>query len=254
MTPPHDTPPLALISDELDVLAALWPTPCGRVIELGCGAARMARTLVERWPALTYLGLEVDARQHAANLAAPPHPRMAFRLEGAQAIGAPDHHFDLALLLKSLHHVPLAQMDAALQEVARVLRPGGFLYVSEPVFEGSLNEIVRLYNDEQAVRRAAQQAVDRATRGPGAPFEQIEERRFDMPVRFQSFEEFERRMLRPTFADHGLTEALVARVAEAFAPHLGEGGAHFTRPMHVRWLRRRPASTSASAPASLNLT
>ncbi len=32
-----------LITDELDILAELVPTPGPQVIELGCGAARMAR-------------------------------------------------------------------------------------------------------------------------------------------------------------------------------------------------------------------
>ena len=38
----------------------------------------------------------------------------------------PSGAFDLVLMLKSLHHVPLAHLDRALDEVARVLRPGGW--------------------------------------------------------------------------------------------------------------------------------
>ena len=130
-----------LVPDELDVLVELLPTPGTRVIELGCGGARMARQMLQRWPDMRYLGLEVDLRQHAINLQDTP-PRMRFAVGGAQAIACDDAQFDLALMLKSLHHVPLDVMDQALTEVARVLRPGGHLYVSEPVYEGALNEIV----------------------------------------------------------------------------------------------------------------
>ena len=64
------------------------------------------------------------------------------------------------------------------------------------------------------------------------------EQRFEMPVRFASFEEFEQRMMRPTFADHGIDDAMIDRVRQRYAPYQGEGGAHFTRPMHVRLLRK----------------
>ena len=66
----------------------------------------------------------------------------------------------------------------------------------------------------------------------------VAERRFDMPVRWRDFAEFDQRMMRPTFADHRLDDAKVARVRAAFEPHVGPDGAHFTRPMHVRLLRR----------------
>jgi SAM-dependent methyltransferase len=74
---------------------------------------------------------------------------------GAQAIPFQDGSFDLALMLKSLHHVPLDLLDQALAEVHRVLRPQGLLYVSEPVFAGALNEVMRLFHDEELVRAAA---------------------------------------------------------------------------------------------------
>lgn len=64
------------------------------------------------------------------------------------------------------------------------------------------------------------------------------EQRFEMPVRFASFYEFEQRMMRPTFADHGIDDAMIDRVRQRYAPYQAEGGAHFTRPMHVRLLRK----------------
>lgn len=227
-----------LITNELDILAELVPAPGPQVIELGCGAAGMARQMLARWPGLGYVGLEVDAIQHARNLQ-DSAAGMRFVAAGAQDIPSADAQFDLALMLKSLHHVPLAAMDQALAEVARVLRPGGYLYLSEPVYAGPLNEITRLYNDEGAVRAAAQAAVDRALAGPASPWQQAAEQRFDMPVEFKDFADFDRRMMRPSFADHHIDAELQARVAAAFAPHCTGQGARFVRPMHVRLLQRR---------------
>lgn len=226
---------IPLIRDELSVLSDLLPLEGLNIIELGCGNARLARQLLQAFPASQVTGLEVDVRHHAKNLAGPQE-RLSFVAAGAQSIPFPDASFDLALMLKSLHHVPLAVLDQALSEVARVLRPGGHLYVSEPVYDGPLNEIVRLFNDEGEVRAAAQAAVDRAL--VQGPWQQVAERRFDMPVHYADFVEFEQRMMRPTFADHHLTDELIQRVARAFAPHCGPSGADFTRPMHVRVLRR----------------
>lgn len=246
----HSLPPMKaltmqipLISNELDVLCALLPPDLNadaalRTIELGCGSARMAQGLLERMPQADYLGLEIDAIQHARNLALN-HPRMRFVAAGAQAIPEGDGQFDLALMLKSLHHVPLAAMDTALAEVARVLRPGGFFYISEPVYAGAMNDIVRLYNDEGLVRAAAQDAIERALACAHSPWREVARRRFDMPVHFADFTEYAQRMLYPTFANHHITPELSAKVAAAFAPHCGPGGAHFTRPMLVRFLQKK---------------
>jgi ubiquinone/menaquinone biosynthesis C-methylase UbiE len=229
-------PDAPVIDEELDLLESLVPLAGQRVIELGCGNARLVRLLLDRHPDASVTGLEVDERQHAMNLAAP-RERLRFAAAGAQAVPFPDGSFDVAVMLKSLHHVPMPLMAQALDEVARVLRPQGYLYVSEPEYRGALNDLVRLYNDEREVRAAAQAALDAALRT--GRWIAVAERRFVQPASFRSFEDFETRMMRPTFADHGLTDALVARVRAAFEPHCGPDGAHFVRPLHVRLLRRR---------------
>ncbi|QCB47958.1 class I SAM-dependent methyltransferase [Hydrogenophaga sp. PAMC20947] len=225
------------VPDELDVLAELVPLQAQAIIELGCGAARLARGLLMRWPQCTVTGLEVDSVQHAKNLASP-QDGLSFVAAGAQAVPFPDASFDLALMLKSLHHVPMADMDQALGEVARVLRPGGFLYVSEPVYGGAFNELARLYNDEAVVRPAAQAALDRVL-ASGQSWEAVAERRFAQTAHFASFEDFAQRMMYPSFADHKVDQTLLDRVRVAFEPHCGEQGANFMRPMHVRLLRRK---------------
>lgn len=225
-----------LVDDELDMLADLVPIAGRDIIELGCGAAKLARSLLERHPDSKVTGLEVDERQHAKNLASP-QSGLQFIAAGAQAVPFPDSSFDVALMLKSLHHVPMPLLAQALGEVARVLRPCGYLYVSEPVYGGPLNEVIRLFNDEGIVRAAAQAAVDAALKT--GVWEPVAERFFEMPVSFTDFADFEQRMMRPTFADHRIDDAKLAEVRAVFAPHMKADGAHFTRPMHVRVLRRR---------------
>ena len=231
-------PPLpAVVRDELEILAALVPLAGARIVEIGCGDARLLRGVLQRHPDARALAIEVDAVQHARNLAASA-PGIEFVAAGAEAVPAPDAAFDLALMLKSLHHVPLPAMGRALAEARRVLAPGGHLYVSEPVYDGALNEIVRLFNDEGTVRAAAQAALDAARDGGG--WAEVATHRFSQPVRFTDFAEFERRMLRPSWATQAPDDATVERVRDAFAPHCGADGAAFERPMLVRLLRRLP--------------
>jgi len=229
--PPH------LVDDELDLLAQLLPLASGLdIVELGCGSARLARALLRRFPGSHVTGLEVDVRQHEKNLA-DPQPGLNFIAAGAQAIPCPDQSFDLALMLKSLHHIPVDAMDAALAETRRVLRPQGWLYVSEPIHAGALSGITRLFNDELVVRAQAQAALDRAL--TSARWETVIERSFDTPVHFRDFADFERRMIDVSFAERHLDDQSRAAVRARFEPHVGADGARFTRPMYVRLLRRR---------------
>lgn len=225
------------VSDELDLLQSLVDLPAHpRIIELGCGAAHLSRKLLQRFALSAVTGLEVDERQMTKNRL-KPQERLSFVQAGAQAIPAPDQSFDLALMLKSLHHVPLDLLEQALAEVHRVLRPQGLLYVSEPVFAGALNEVMRLFHDEEVVRAAALRALQAAL-ASGA-WEHVTELHFETPVHYRDFAEFEQRMIGVTFVEHRLDAATLAAVRSRFEPHMSAQGAHFVRPMRVNLLRRR---------------
>jgi SAM-dependent methyltransferase len=226
-----------LVGDELDLMRTLLPLANARVADLGCGNAQMARRMLTEAGADSVVALEVDRIQHEKNVLEPATPGLALMLGGAEAIPLPDASFDIATMFKSLHHVPMDAMDRALVEIRRVLAPGGLLYVSEPVFAGPFNEVVRLFHDEERVRAAAVAALRRAE-GAGV-FQAVQVRHFDMPLVFRDFDDFERRVIRATHSQHSLDPATLAEVRRRFERHVDAGGARFVRPMRVNLLRRK---------------
>jgi ubiquinone/menaquinone biosynthesis C-methylase UbiE len=227
-----------LVSDEIDFMRRVVPLHGARTIELGCGKAELARRLVERGLVRSVVGLEVDRVQHAANLASQTPPALTFQLGGAEAIPQPDASFELALMLKSLHHVPLEHLDAALSEVRRVLVPGGHLYVSEPVYAGDFNDIVRLFHDEGVVRTAAYRAIRHAIET--GVLQHVTEQLFDTALAFHDFADFEQKMLGVTHSDIRLPDDVADEVRARFERHMTPTGARFVRQMRVNVLRREP--------------
>ena len=225
-----------VVEDELDFLAGLVPLGGKHVVELGCGRAELSRRLTERFGDTNVTAFEVDERQHAANLEGVADPRLRFVLAGAQDLPLPDASADVAIMLKSLHHVPADLLDRALAEAARVLRPGGYLYVSEPMYAGALNDIIKIFNDERVVRDLAYAAVKRAA--ASAAWRELAEEIIVMPTRFRDLDDFLRKMVFVTFADRQFTQAMRAEVERKLATHMGADGAHFTRPQRINVLQR----------------
>ncbi|MGE0621086.1 MAG: class I SAM-dependent methyltransferase [Pseudomonadales bacterium] len=228
---PADQPVL----DELALLAELVDLDGARVLELGCGAAQKTFEIVRASGVAEVVAAEVDAIQHEKNLAADAPANVRFARFGAEAIHAADASFDLVLMFKSLHHVPLAAMDTALAEIRRVLKPGGVAWISEPVFAGAFNEVMRIFHDEEQVRARAFEAVRRAVEQ--GLFELVDERFFLTPIRFDSLDQFERRMLGVTHTEHRLDAATLARVRETFLSCERDGAFRFEVPNRVDVLR-----------------
>ncbi len=225
--------------DEIDVLNRMLPFDGARVLELGCGGADKTRQIAEHTGVKEIVAAEVDQIQHQKNLAVTDLPQVRFVSFGAEDIAAADNSFDIVLMFKSLHHVPLAVMDQALREIRRVLKPGGLAYISEPVFAGAFNEIIRLFHDESVVRKAAFEAIERAVQG--GVVELAEEYFFKNTVRLQHFGQFEKGILDATFMDHQLSDEVLAEVKRRFESHAGANGYVFEVPNRVDLLRKPEA-------------
>lgn len=230
--------PTALeVIDEATLYQRLLPLTAAHIIELGCGTAVHTRTIAEQAHPASLLACEVDTIQHEKNQHITDLPTVTFCHAGAQAIPAETGSADIVMMFKSLHHVPIADMDQVMQEIRRVLRPGGFAYISEPVYAGDFNELVRLFHDEQRVREAAFNAVQRAVQHGVLALEG--QYFFNTARRFADFADFEQRVINVTHTAHRLTPEHHQQVRERFEAFMGPTGAHFVVPMRVDLLRRQ---------------
>jgi len=140
------------------IVAAFVPLAGKRIIDIGCGAGILARSLSERGTHVS----GVDPNGEALALAREAVPTGTFHQAGAEALPFADDSFDGAIFLNSLHHVPRPAMHRALREAARVVGPMRPIVVVEPLAEGLFFSALRPVEDETEVRRAAQDALRQA--------------------------------------------------------------------------------------------
>lgn len=130
------------------------------VLDVGCGAGDMVRWF--RHQGARPVGVECgDAMRRRAIAADPEHADDYIDAVG-QDLPFDDASFDVVHLMASLHHVPVDDMSAAIAEAARVVRPGGVVYVVEPAVEEPDDDVLHPVVDERVERTAAQAAIDGA--------------------------------------------------------------------------------------------
>lgn len=223
-----------LVADEGEIIDELLSLEGARVLELGCGKAEKTRLVAQKTASI--LALEVDEMQLAKNRTIKELPNVSFEHGGAEKIPAADLNFDFVLMFKSLHHVHAELMDSALSEISRVLKPGGIAYISEPIYAGDFNEILRLFHDEREVREAAFAAEVRAVSTRQLAL--VAQKFFLQPMHFESFSQFEDQVLKVTHTDHKLSPELFEEVRSKFNKHMTSTGADFYMPIRVDLFRK----------------
>jgi len=220
---------------ESDIFEALLSLDGQNILELGCGEAQLTRLIAQGGAARQIMATEVDDVQHHKNLLITDLPNVVFARCASEYIEAKDNTFDTVFMFKSFHHVPIELMPQALLEIKRVLKINGYLYISEPIFMGEFNEILRLFHDEQRVREAAFTEIQTAITHKQYVLEK--ELFFNSPVHFDNFSHFEQQVIGVTHSEHQLSDELYEKVKQRFNHYFSHNKGHFVIPIRVNLLR-----------------
>jgi SAM-dependent methyltransferase len=123
--------PTMSLAETLDVVVDMAPADSGaRWVEIACGPGLIARALAARVGSVTGVDLTPAMVEKArADADSAGVGNVSFEVGDATALGLPDDSFDGAITRFSLHHIPAP--IRVLEEMRRVVRPGGWVVVSD---------------------------------------------------------------------------------------------------------------------------
>lgn len=105
-----------------------WITPGVRILDAGCGPGGNGARFLDRAEVVG-----IDLEYAATEFVRDKHPPMRPVQGSLTALPFPDNSFDVIIVVTVLYHVPDDAL--AVRELARVLAPGGAIFVVEPALE-----------------------------------------------------------------------------------------------------------------------
>jgi SAM-dependent methyltransferase len=115
------------------------------VLELGCGTAYLTRELALTGASITAIDISPDLLEIARCECSEPNVR--FEIQNAYDLTFPDASFDCVVGSSVLHHL---EIEVALGQIYRVLRPGGTIRFTEP---NMLNPQIAIQKNVPAVKQ-----------------------------------------------------------------------------------------------------
>ncbi len=162
-----------------------------RIIDIGSGDGNLVRYAAKQGAIVT--GLECGEAQLKKARSFPTVGDEVYVEGFAEDLPFEDASFDASIFVNSLHHVRVTAMSTALAEASRVTKPGGYIYVAEPIAAGSGFELCAPLDDETIVRAAAFESVQSAI---ASGLTQVCEVFYDTVFHYQTFENFKEDMIR----------------------------------------------------------
>jgi len=115
----------------LDLIGRARPDdPPSRILDIGCGTGRLLKAASVRWPDAELSG--VDPAEGMIAEAKRLNPGGEFKVASAELLPFADEAADLVLSSLSFHH--WIDQERGQQEIARVLRPGGWFCLADHTF------------------------------------------------------------------------------------------------------------------------
>lgn len=208
------------------------------IADIGCGEGHNARALAAAGAQVTGF----DPFIETTGWVSEGTGRYRLVRASADALPLKDEAVDVALFVFSLHHVPQPNLEAALSEARRVLKPYGRLLIAEPLATGPSHYVGSPFHDETAVRAAAAAAI-----GAHAAPLFGEHRRLAYTERrtYTDFEGYAERMIRNRRFNGYTEEAVLApEVRRRFDEMFASTNGAFDQPVHIDLLSEPRAEDS----------
>jgi ubiquinone/menaquinone biosynthesis C-methylase UbiE len=205
------------------------------ILELGCGAAVMTKKISQNGYDRKIIACEVDKIQHDKNLK-ENFSNIEFKLCSAQNITLEDNSVDIIFMFKSFHHIPKEFMDDALNDIKRVLKPNGLVYISEPLFKGEQNKLVSMFHDEEEVRINAFKAIKRSI--DNQTFKLFREIFFQTEITYEDFEDFKNKQMNLTYNNNLLKKELIGKIEKEFNSYNHGKKVTFLKPFRIDILQK----------------
>ena len=123
-----------------------------RVLDYGCGRGDSSLSYAERGAVVDGIDISsayVNDATGRASEAGYDHDCIAFHVMDAHELSFEDETFDVVVGYGILHHL---DADVAMQELHRVLKPGGRLLLQEPLADNPLLRVFRLLTPKARTR------------------------------------------------------------------------------------------------------
>jgi len=119
----------------LAIVRQLTGLASGRVLEVGCGSGLFLRVLADA-------GYDVEGVELAASDVEYARRRLGLQVfhGSLESAGLPARHYDAVLLVYVLEHIP--DPARTLAEVARILKPGGWVVAGLPVLDSGQSKLL----------------------------------------------------------------------------------------------------------------
>ena len=97
-----------------------------KILEIGCGVGTLVYELTQKG----YSVIGTDISREAIDFGREKYPGLSLEVQAAQVLHFPNHSFDRVLSFDVFEHIP--RIDPHLEEVRRILRPGGYYLFQTP--------------------------------------------------------------------------------------------------------------------------
>lgn len=127
----------------------LGASPSKNLLDIGCGVGALHPFIEGRFDSVSGVDVSADSVARAAE----DHPENEYRVYDGETLPYADGAFDMTLAVCVMHHVPPKQWRRFLEEMRRVVRPGGLVCLIEhnPINPATRLSVARCPFDADAV-------------------------------------------------------------------------------------------------------